>query len=103
MPEFTLSVYKGPASVANVPLPSVRFYEHAERGHDGVRKTWDGEANVNRDQAPDVTFEWGKSLGVFDVELPDGRTGKAFIKGMELANGRRWKLELGGLGPFPAV
>jgi hypothetical protein len=97
---FKISRYDGPATIAGVAIPMVHLREQIDDGH-LVRRSWHGTAEVDREQAPEITPEWGESTDRVTIELPGLGAGVCAIASMTLVNGYKWELELVGIGPSP--
>jgi hypothetical protein len=92
--------FRGPATIGGVLFPVVRLLEHRE-GHDAILRSWEGETSFDAASTPaGFTGNLG-SDGPVDVELSDGRRGKALVTSINF-DGTTWTVTLQGTGPAPA-
>lgn len=105
METFALHHYDGPATVAGINFPRVRFWEEAESGSQGVPviRWWEGGIKCSRLDVPDLTPTLVAAMveGTVEVVVPDVGQGVAYATEVTLTDGYLWEVELRGRGPSP--
>lgn len=92
-----LFFYQGPATIGGVAFTEVSLREERHPFEDSYLQTWEGTAVVPATAMPPL---FGMpNTPTLEVQLPDGRMGRAFASAQHDAG--RWTLEITGEGPAP--
>jgi hypothetical protein len=104
MIELTLLSYKGPGSIAGIPLEVVQVSEHASgEGETVLHRWWEVAAEADRRDVSEETVRRAAAEGKCLVVIPECGEALAYMANVSLVDGQRWVFEARGEGRAPLM